>query len=66
MCNVEARFFVWGREKLEMTALVGNFLFVRNVGSQAALPSVLQETIGKDSKHMAVPFAPCVAGQQIL
>lgn len=48
-----------------MTALVGNCLFVRNVGSQAALPSVLQETIGKHSEHMAVPFTPCVAGQHI-
>lgn len=42
-----------------MAALVGNFLFVSNVGNQAALPSVLQEATGKDSEHMAVPFAPC-------
>lgn len=52
--------------EVAMAALVGNFLFVSNVGNQAALPSVLQEAIGKDSEHMAVPFAPCVAGQQVL
>lgn len=34
-----------------MAALVGKFLFVSNVGIQAALPSVLQKDIVKGSEH---------------
>lgn len=41
-----------------MAALTGNFLFVSNIGNQAALPSVFQKAIGKGSEHVAVPFAP--------
>lgn len=41
-----------------MVALVGSFLLVSNMGNQAALPSLFQETVEKGSEHMTVPFAP--------
>lgn len=45
-----------------MAALAGNFLFVTNVGNQAALPLVLQDPLNT----VAEPFALCVAGQPVL
>lgn len=41
-----------------MAALVGNFLFVSNMRNQAALPSVLQEAVGKDSEHSGCAICP--------
>lgn len=41
-----------------MAALVGSFLFVSNVGNQAALPSVLQEAVGKDPEHNDCAICP--------
>lgn len=37
--NMEAKFL--GLGEVAMAAVVGNFLFVSNIGNQAALPSVL-------------------------
>jgi len=48
--------------EVAMAALVGNFLFVSNIGNQAALPSVLQEE--RTLNTVAMPFAPCMATRQ--
>lgn len=45
-----------------MAALAGNFLFVTNVGNQAALPLVRQDPLNT----VAEPFVLCVAGQPVL
>ena len=41
-----------------MAALFGNFLFVSNIGNQAALPSVLQEAMGKGSLNTGLYHLP--------
>ena len=45
-----------------MAVLAGNFLFVTNIGNQAALPLVLQGPLNT----VAEPSALCVAGQPVL
>lgn len=44
-----------------MAALAKNFLFVSNIENQAALPSVLQEIVGKGSKHSDCAICPLYA-----
>lgn len=44
--------------RLGEVAIVGNFLFVSNIGNQAALPLVLQEAVGKDSEHSGCAICP--------